>query len=385
MTSAIPYTITNDSITVILEGKPSSIKRGDPLFDRAKKAILSDDWDDIRKMVAKGDYIADLSRGFFTFKNNHLMFKDEPVPAEVYDHIKKVYDGGEDPAPYLRFWQRLQGNPSWRSVQQLWRFLQANNEVTIGVDGRIIAYKGVRVDYKDQHSGKFDNRPGTRLEMARNKVSDDPEVACHYGFHVGSRNYAANGYAKTMIVAVDPEDVVCIPKDASSQKMRCCSYVVLKEYDGKPLPSTVWEDDILGAPIKRKLEDAGTPESGPKPVSVALPADELEGLNIKELRAYASSHGVAGASKIPGGKAALIAAIREVERRPMEEVEKIQAAEKVVKKAGPAVSAVGADELRAKSLEDLRLIAKSLGVKNIKEPGGKELLIQKILGITSGR
>lgn len=377
MSSAIPYTITNDSITVILDGKPSSIKRGDPAFDKARTAVINEDWDSIRKLITKGDYIELMTRGYFTFRDNHLMFKDEPVPADIYHHIMKAYNGGNDPAPYMRFWQRLQNNPSWRSVQQLWRFLQTTNEVTIGVDGRIIAYKGVRTDYKDAHSGKFDNRPGTHLSMARNKVSDDPKQACHYGFHVGSRSYATSGYPKTMIVAVDPEDVVCIPEDSSSQKMRCCSYTVLKEYDGKPLPDSVWEDDILDAPIKRKIEDAGTPTTTPVPVSVALPVDHLEQMNIKELRAYASSHGVAGASKIPGGKAVLIEAIRKVERRPMEEVEEVQKEETRV--------AAMEDEFSAKSLEDLRDYAKTLGVKNIKEPGGKTRLIEKIIAALSGK
>jgi hypothetical protein len=48
-----------------------------------------------------------------------------------------------------------------------------------------------------------------------------------------------------MICKVDPADVVSVPLDESHQKVRCCKYEVVGEYDGDLLPAVVddYEED----------------------------------------------------------------------------------------------------------------------------------------------
>ena len=90
-------------------------------------------------------------------------------------------------------------------------------------DGNFLAYKGVREDYTDWHSGKFSNKVGDVNEMTRNNVCDDANVGCSDGFHAGSYEYA-KGYAHNggnlMIVEIDPSDVVSVPHDCDCQKLR---------------------------------------------------------------------------------------------------------------------------------------------------------------------
>jgi hypothetical protein len=112
-------------------------------------------------------------------------------------------------------------------------------------DGNFLAYKSVRKDYKDHHSGQFDNSPGVVNEMPRNKISDDPRIECHEGFHVGALEYASTfkSDGRVVVCEVDPVDVVCIPYDYSQQKMRVSKYKVIGNHNGESLSSTTHVDD----------------------------------------------------------------------------------------------------------------------------------------------
>jgi hypothetical protein len=108
-------------------------------------------------------------------------------------------------------------------------------------DGCFLGYKGVTNDYKDVHSGRFDNSVGAINEMPRNKVCDDFRQGCSYGFHVGSLEYATRWGPKTVIVKVNPKDVVSVPEDSNWQKLRTAKYEVVAKYTG-PLPSSYTRD-----------------------------------------------------------------------------------------------------------------------------------------------
>ncbi len=163
--------------------------------------------------------------------------------------------------------------------------------IPITADGCFLAYKGVRADYKDVHSGIFDNSPGQSHEMDRAAVSDDPNYHCHFGFHVGSESYAKGFGPKVVICKVDPEYVVCVPNDYECQKMRVCKYSVIGNY-GCQLPSTVFEDEP-------EVTEA---------ISFDVSASELLSKSIEELRQMAQKL-VVGARHIQGGKLTLVSLI----------------------------------------------------------------------------
>jgi hypothetical protein len=79
--------------------------------------------------------------------------------------------------------------------------------------------------------------------MPRNKVDDNKEVGCSYGFHAGTLEYArgfrpCNG--KLVVVEINPADVVSIPTDCECQKLRTCKYKVHSEYE-VPLEDLAYE------------------------------------------------------------------------------------------------------------------------------------------------
>jgi hypothetical protein len=363
MTTAPAYTITNESISIVWEGKPHVVKKGTSNFTGLRDAIMLEEWDTIPNFLSITKALSNWAKGDFSVDGNTVKYKGEELPSSLNKRILQMVSEGQDPAIFCKFWERLQKNPSFRSVGQLWGFLEHEN-LPLTSDGHFLAYKSVRTDYRDHHSGQFDNHPGVINEMPRNKISDDPDLTCHDGFHVGAYDYASQTWsnARIVICKVDPENVVCVPKDSSKQKMRVCKYEVIGNY-GDKMPSTVIEDaDIDTTPeegaddfedndddsveeIRPTEEDSdeelpfvvGQPESvGGAATPVAVPAipteekakkeqkrkkhkfdelgvDKLMEKPIDELRQYAGKTlQIVGASKIPGGKTALVSRICDV-------------------------------------------------------------------------
>ena len=107
-------------------------------------------------------------------------------------------------------------------------------ELPITEDGHFLAFKNVKIDYKDIHSGTFDNSVGKVCEMPRYKVDEDKDRTCSSGLHFCSIAYLpsfsdSNG-GHTMIVKINPKDVVAIPADYNNTKGRTCKYEVIGEY-----------------------------------------------------------------------------------------------------------------------------------------------------------
>jgi hypothetical protein len=124
-------------------------------------------------------------------------------------------------------------NPSKRAVDELYTFLE-HRALPVTDNGNFLAYKAVRADYTDKYSGKFLNTIDSVLEMPRNKVDDNKENGCSYGFHAGSVDYAKDFMDRDghlMLVEINPADVVSIPTDCQFQKLRTCKYKVVGEYE----------------------------------------------------------------------------------------------------------------------------------------------------------
>lgn len=248
--TAPAFTLTNESVTVIHEGKPHTIQKGMTQFHVLRTAIITaiqtDDWSSVISSLTVFGSLAQYLGDRWSADGRTLKLDGHEVPASISNRIQQMATNGESPMPVFRFYERLAKNPSRRSVQQLFDFLKHSN-IPLEEDGRFLAYKAVKSDFKDVHSGTVDNHPGQINKLDRNLVSDDPNEACHYGFHVGALGYASTFHtAGEMIVCrVDPEHVVCVPYDYSHQKMRVCEYEVVGMYSGTPMSSTVHKEELV--------------------------------------------------------------------------------------------------------------------------------------------
>lgn len=228
-------------ISAVIRGQAYTVTADNPHMLDIWRAIMADASEE--SLIALFDMAAAIkafSRGNIEIHNEQLFYRGMPIHNVVVDRIFAFMHDNLPVDPLLAFMERLMLNPSKRAVQELYTFLE-NQHLPITSDGHFLAYKGVDDNYRDTFSGKFENRPGAKHEMPRNMADDNFGLNCSDGFHVGSLGYSTHFGTKTVIVKVDPADVVSVPQDESCDKLRCCKYEVRCDYEGplkRPLHSS---------------------------------------------------------------------------------------------------------------------------------------------------
>lgn len=318
------YTSSKETMTVNIDGKTYTCRREDPNFQAVRDAVLDENWEAIPGLCQKGTKITEWLRsqgGQFAFVDNFVVYAGEKIPQEMNEKLLSMAEAGVDPRPWLRFWEKLQMNPSYRSVQQLYQFLK-NADIPISRDGDIIAYKYVTMDYKDHYTKKWDNSVGSAPFMPRNRVSDQSNESCDHGFHVGSMSYVkgAPGGTRVVVVAIHPRDVVRVP-EREFTKMGVNTYRVIADWTkGLEIQDRIVDirTDLTVVHDKDEKVEAPATSTARLPASLdfrRLDASDRETL-LKEdrmlLRQYCLHLGIKGASKLPGGKEAMVKAILEV-------------------------------------------------------------------------
>ena len=240
-------------ITVVLDGERHSINAGNGMFSKALEAYKVNDWDAFIGCVNPTIRLKSLYASYegIEVKDGNLYVFDEPVHSTLATRVLSFLEAGLDCVHLFKFILKLNLNPSKRAVDELYTFLE-HRALPITDNGNFLAYKAVREDYTDKYTGKFLNTIDAVLEMPRNKVDDDKNVGCSYGFHAGTVEYAKDFMGREghlMIVEINPADVVSIPTDCQFQKLRTSKYKVVGEYEidlTDPLYASRFETDQDG-------------------------------------------------------------------------------------------------------------------------------------------
>lgn len=229
-TPEVSATLTEKGLSLIIDGKPYTVAKTHLNYNRILDALRAKEYTEILDMVDVSRSLSKYSEGRVVVEHGRIFYDGEEQHNALTTRMIEMMRLGIDITNYVRFMNRLMKNPSYNSVEQLYKFMEAC-DLPITPDGRLLCYKSVNQDYYDTHTGKtFLNTPGAIIEMPRNKVNDDPTQSCSYGLHVCSQSYGM--YGKLLLyVAVDPADVVSVPNDYSANKMRVCKYEVLKEVE----------------------------------------------------------------------------------------------------------------------------------------------------------
>jgi hypothetical protein len=194
--------------------------------------------------------VIDYTEGSIEIRGGKVFFANEEIGGAVVDRILEFMSERLPHKPLIKFLERVMRNPSMRSREQLYSFLEHKN-LPITPDGKFLAYKSVSSGYMDHHTGKISNRVGSVVTMPRHRISDDPSLGCHSGLHVGALDYASTfggDDRKVVICEIDPEHVVSVPLDCECQKMRVCQYRVVADYTGplnRPLVNDYSDDEEL--------------------------------------------------------------------------------------------------------------------------------------------
>ncbi len=229
MTKPIPFIKSKSTISFFSEHGQTTFHETDRAFKVVENALLNKDWAEIKKRIDIENNIMEYLDGRYEIKNGVVMIDGQTYSNYVTQRIIDMYYEGLDVNPIFKFLEKLVENPSRRAVQELLQFLEYGN-LPITEAGNFLAYKRVRKDYTDCHSGKFDNSVGQVVSMPRNEVDDDPTRTCSAGLHVCSYEYLAAFYGERVVVCeINPADVVAVPKDYNNTKMRVCRYKVVNE------------------------------------------------------------------------------------------------------------------------------------------------------------
>mgnify|MGYP003116301325 FL=1 len=259
----IPYILTDNCLTVVVNGKVHTMDSTHPAFHKANEALKNEDAEKLEQLFDTSKAVEDYVDGNISVKEGVVRYKTEEVHGDVVWRILDFMRQGLPYKPLVKFLDKLMSNPSRRATQELYSFLE-HKSMPLTPDGNFLAYKSVKEDFTDWHSGKFDNNVGNTLEMTRNSVCDDANIGCSDGFHAGSLEYARSfGHGgNLMIVEIDPADVVSVPTDCDCQKLRTCKYKVVSLFERKleePLCDDYgdYDDDFDGLDtIGDKYDDA---------------------------------------------------------------------------------------------------------------------------------
>lgn len=221
----INYHVLNESVVLNYNGKTQVVAKGDSRFEAVLQCIRDRNLDDIPAIV-------EIERGFqgssLELRDGILYEGEQAVPTELNDRILKFKEARLPYDSLLRFWDNLKKNPSFNARKMLFAFLE-NNGHPLTEDGCFIAYRGVSDNFKDKHTGEWDNKPGAVCEMPRDQVDDNPDNTCSTGLHVACFGYAKDFGARLVEVKVNPSDVVAVPTDYNGTKMRTCKFEVVQE------------------------------------------------------------------------------------------------------------------------------------------------------------
>jgi hypothetical protein len=226
-----PYLIQGSNIVIVVDEKSYTINKTAINYSLIANAIKANDWPTVLDSLEPKKIVLDYGNGNVSIKGETLYWKDQELHSGLAVKMIDMLREGFPIEPMVNFMENLQDNPSQRAVTELYSFLE-NGNMPITPDGHFLAYKKVRYDYKDVHSGTMDNSVGQVVEMARNGVDDDKDRTCSSGLHFCSKQYLNNfGGNRIVIVKINPRDVVSIPSDYDDSKGRTCRYEVVGEID----------------------------------------------------------------------------------------------------------------------------------------------------------
>lgn len=260
------YIYTGDMLTGVVDNADGSsthytVDKTHVNFESILLAVKEGRFSDIPDLVSVAKAVNQFGKGSVVVDEDEgvIRYNGEVVHNSLTQRVMQMVGEGFTVEPFINFLNNLMQNPSKRAVDELYKFLEYG-KLPITEDGCFLAYKRVRDDFYDCHSGTVLNKMASQLteaehaklpyttnngvtvelvdgvvtvSMVRNKVDDRSEHTCSYGLHFCSLDYLSSFWGDhVMVLKINPADVVSIPVDYNNTKGRCAMYQVVGEYKG---------------------------------------------------------------------------------------------------------------------------------------------------------
>ncbi len=235
MNTSLSYIFTGDgTINAFVSGKAYTLPKDSRFYIQAKEALRAKDADGFVKACDMDKAAREHSKGRVTMDSGVLQWNGQAIHNSLTARILALIDEDADFDPLIAFLQNILKNPDSRAVEELYLFLE-HNKLPITPDGCFLAYRRVGANFESLHANpdgtRNDNSPGANVKMDRKLVDPNRHETCSKGLHFCSMEYLPSyGGDKTVIVKINPANVVSIPSDYNNQKGRCCEYEVIGEY-----------------------------------------------------------------------------------------------------------------------------------------------------------
>jgi len=242
----VPYFLSEESITILIDSKPHVVRKDNTNFTLVKQALLDARYDELETLLDIERAVENFVDGEVEVKDEVLYYQGHRVHNIVVDKLMEMLRAGlKDSTPFVNYIKDLMLNPSSNSVDQLYTFL-GYKQLPLTPEGKVLGYKGVQKDFYSS-TGNADtivlqgttnerhqifNGVGETIEVQRRCVDDNKNNHCSHGLHIGSYDYA-DGWAgtdgKLLLVEFNAKDAVSVPTDCNFQKLRVSKYKVVAD------------------------------------------------------------------------------------------------------------------------------------------------------------
>ena len=260
-----PHIITNNSVVAFIDGQRHTCKCDSIRYKAVLNSINKNDDEAFRKAMTESE-IQSFSKATneegFICVNGVVSLDGIEIIGSLQTKLKRMIAEDHNIEHFVSFIRNLRKNPSRTSITELYDFL-SYSELPISEDGCFIAYKGVQDSYYSVRSGDLKlksgsvknghilNNVGAKISCDRSEIDDNRDRTCSRGLHVGSCDYAKTWGAITVVVKVNPADVVSVPSDCGCQKLRCCAYEVIADF-GAEIKNAVVDSEGNGFQTERQ-------------------------------------------------------------------------------------------------------------------------------------
>lgn len=257
---SFPYIVQGSNITVVIGTTPHTVSKNHITYNKLLAAIKAGEWETVQDIIEPKQVVLNFGQGNVSVEGDKIFWKGREMHNALTKRMVAMIQEDFPVEPLIAFMENLMDNPSKRAVNELYGFLEKNT-LPITSDGCFLAYKKVRQDYFDVHSGTVLNKPAaymtdedtaaleeavgknnevtvavedgvTVVSMERNLVDDDQNRTCSTGLHFCSQDYLRSfGGERIVILKINPRDVVSIPNDYNDSKGRCARYEIVDEID----------------------------------------------------------------------------------------------------------------------------------------------------------
>ncbi len=279
-TTPFPHILQGSKLTVVIGTTPHTVSRSHPIYAKVLAAIKDNNWDLVKDIIEPKQVVINYGQGNISIQGETLFWKGREMHNALTSRMVQMLQEDFPVEPFVNFMENLMLNPSKRSVNELYGFLEKNT-LPITSDGCFLAYKKVNLDYFDGWSKTVLNKPAvyltdedkaviakpmgkknevtvevvdnvTVVSMDRNEVDDDQNRTCSEGLHFCSKEYLNHFTGERVIILkINPRDVVSIPNDYNDSKGRACRYEIVDEID----------KDKTDEAFKEVVQEAAAPET----------------------------------------------------------------------------------------------------------------------------